>query len=112
MPQPSSTDSARTPFDGPAHLTEQARGAPLDGHPPAASHSPDGGVHTNGAARDLDLIELLVALQAMRVGNFSVRLPSHHTGLGGKVADAFNDIVAANERIAEQLERVGQVVGR
>ena len=30
----------------------------------------------------------------------------------GKVADTFNDIVAANQRMARQLERVGQVVGR
>ena len=30
----------------------------------------------------------------------------------GKVADTFNEIVAANQRIARQLERVGQVVGR
>jgi HAMP domain-containing protein len=48
----------------------------------------------------------------MRVGDFSVRLPSHHTGLAGKIADAFNDIVLANERMAEELEHVGQVVGR
>jgi hypothetical protein len=30
----------------------------------------------------------------------------------GKIADTFNDIVAANEQMARQLERVGQVVGR
>ena len=29
----------------------------------------------------------------------------------GKVADTFNEIVAANQRMAKQLERVGQVVG-
>ncbi len=55
---------------------------------------------------------LLDALQAMRVGDFSVRLPNHYTGLIGKIADAFNDIVAANARMAQQLEHVGQVVGR
>ncbi len=48
----------------------------------------------------------------MRVGNFSVRLPGNMTERAGKVADTFNDIVAANERMAEQLEHVGQVVGR
>ena len=32
--------------------------------------------------------------------------------LAGKIADTFNEIVAANERMAEQLEHVGQVVGR
>ncbi|KAA2234163.1 response regulator [Salinarimonas soli] len=61
---------------------------------------------------DLDLNALLNALQAMRAGNFSVRLPGNQTGLAGKVADTFNDIVAANQRMAQQLEHVGQVVGR
>jgi HAMP domain-containing protein/CheY-like chemotaxis protein/signal transduction histidine kinase len=56
--------------------------------------------------------ELLHALQAMRTGNFSVRLPTDRTGLEGKVADTFNEIVAANERMAQELEHVGQVVGR
>ncbi len=60
----------------------------------------------------LELRELLHALQAMRVGDFSVRMPGHQVGLMGKVADTFNEIVAANQRMARQLERVGQVVGR
>jgi HAMP domain-containing protein/signal transduction histidine kinase/DNA-binding response OmpR family regulator len=55
---------------------------------------------------------LLHALQAMRVGDFSVRLPRDEVGLAGKIADTFNDIVAANERMAQQLEEVGEVVGR
>src|SRR5262245_32027052 len=59
-----------------------------------------------------DLRDLLRALQAVRVGDFSVRLPGDRTGLMGKVADTFNDIVSANQRMAQQLERVGQVVGR
>ena len=40
------------------------------------------------------------------------RLPGDQTGLPGKIADTFNDIVAANERMAQQLEHVGNVVGR
>ena len=60
----------------------------------------------------IDVHELLAALQAMRVGDFSVRLPGDRSGVAGRVADAFNDIVAANARMAQQLERVGQVVGR
>jgi len=72
------------------------------------------GKRANGAddGSAADLQDLLQALQAVRVGDFSVRLPGHRTGLIGKVADTFNDIVAANERMAQQLERVGQVVGR
>ena len=59
-----------------------------------------------------ELRELLQALQAVRVGDFSVRMAGHQLGLMGKVADTFNEIVAANERMARQLERVGQGVGR
>jgi HAMP domain-containing protein/CheY-like chemotaxis protein/signal transduction histidine kinase len=70
--------------------------------------------HANGATeiRPDDLHELLHAMQAMRLGDFSVRLPDDHTGLTGKIADVFNEIIAANERMAHQLEQVGQVVGR
>jgi HAMP domain-containing protein/CheY-like chemotaxis protein/signal transduction histidine kinase len=59
-----------------------------------------------------ELYDLLHALQSMRVGDFSVRLAGGQVGLLGKIADTFNDIVAGNERMAQQLERVGQVVGR
>jgi HAMP domain-containing protein/CheY-like chemotaxis protein/signal transduction histidine kinase len=55
---------------------------------------------------------LLQALQAMRSGDFSVRMTGDHLGIEGKIADTFNEIVAANQRMAQQLERVGQVVGR
>jgi hypothetical protein len=59
-----------------------------------------------------DLQHLLDAMETVRVGDFSVRLPRDYTGLPGKVADAFNEIVAANQQMAEQLARVGLVVGR
>ncbi|MGA7513676.1 MAG: HAMP domain-containing protein [Candidatus Sulfotelmatobacter sp.] len=48
----------------------------------------------------------------MRDGEFSVRLPGSWTGLPGKIADTFNDIAAANQQIARELKRVGQVVGK
>src|SRR5262245_27626765 len=56
--------------------------------------------------------ELLHALQAVKVGDFSVRMAADQHGVLGKIADAFNEIAAANERMAQQLERVGQDVGR
>ena len=60
----------------------------------------------------IDMRELLRTLQAVREGDFSVRLPSDQTGLAGKIADTFNEIVVSNERLARELERVGQVVGK
>jgi two-component sensor histidine kinase len=49
----------------------------------------------------IDLRQLLDALEAMRGGDFSVRLSGNRTGIGAKIADAFNDIAAANHNIAE-----------
>jgi HAMP domain-containing protein/CheY-like chemotaxis protein/signal transduction histidine kinase len=60
----------------------------------------------------LDLRKLLRALQAVREGDFSVRLASDQTGLAGKVADTFNEIVSSNQRLARELERAGQIVGK
>ena len=59
-----------------------------------------------------ELAMILAGLQTMREGDFSVRLPVAWTGLKGKIADTFNDIIAANERIAGELKRVGQAVGK
>ncbi len=66
----------------------------------------------SGGPGSLDMRILLQAMQAMRNGDFSVRLPNDLDGLSGKVADAFNEIVSANERMAQQFEFVGQAVGR
>jgi len=56
--------------------------------------------------------ELLHALQAIRSGDFSVRLLGEQAGVRGKITDLFNDIAAANQRMAQQLEGVGESVGR
>jgi len=73
---------------------------------------PAGAVHNLSDLASLEADELLEALQAVRIGDFSVRLRGQRTGLAGKIADTFNEIVAANQRMAQQLEHVGQVVGR
>ena len=51
-------------------------------------------------------------MQAVKNGDFSVRLPGDWTGLHGKIADTFNEIVTANASMARELERVGTTVGK
>jgi HAMP domain-containing protein/CheY-like chemotaxis protein/signal transduction histidine kinase len=63
-------------------------------------------------SKHADLSVILASLQTMRDGDFSVRLPGNWTGLAGKIADTFNDIVTANQQMATELKRVGQVVGK
>ena len=74
-----------------------------------ALHNPGNGANGKSA---FELKDLLHALQAVRVGDFSVRLAGDHLGIEGKIADTFNEIVTANERMAQQLEQIGQIVGR
>ena len=60
----------------------------------------------------LDAATLLTALKAVLKGDFSARLPDDWTGLPGKVADTFNEVVEMNERLAAELARLSVVVGR
>ncbi|MCC8364371.1 HAMP domain-containing protein [Lysobacter sp. A6] len=57
------------------------------------------------------LQQLLMAMNSVREGDFSVQLPAHWEGMSGKLADAFNDIVNQNKRLANDLARVAQRVG-
>ena len=76
--------------------------------PPVAK----GNGRSKGTDDSLDLTVILASLQTMRDGDFTVRLPGTWVGLAGKVADTFNEIVTANQHMAQELRRVGQVVGK
>jgi len=71
-----------------------------------------GGKNGHDKQSQPEIRALLHGLQAMRSGDFSVRLPGDWIGLEGKIADTFNDIVAANQQMARELQRVGLVVGK
>ena len=59
-----------------------------------------------------DLKNLLLTLQAVRDGNFSVRIAGDHEGIEGKIAETLNDIIASNQRLSEEMSRAGQLVGK
>ncbi|MEH2114202.1 HAMP domain-containing protein [Nostoc sp.] len=61
---------------------------------------------------NLDLNQLLRTLNAVKNGDFSTRMPIDHTGVAGKIADTLNDIIDQNERMAAELQRIGNVVGK
>ncbi|HLX63733.1 MAG TPA: HAMP domain-containing protein [Planctomycetota bacterium] len=75
---------------------------------------------TNGASLESPLTDssknslepLLNALVELKKGNFSVRLPVSWTGLEGKIADTFNEVIELNQRMANELERMSRVVGK
>ncbi len=63
------------------------------------------------ASTRVDLPSFLSALKSVREGDFSVRLPDHWTGVAGKVADTFNEVVEMNQRLASELERLRVAIG-
>src|SRR5688572_12845102 len=65
----------------------------------------------NGAPQ-CDVSRLLKAMLSARAGDFSVRLPSSWTGLEGKLADAFNEMMSTNATMEKELRRVSRTVGK
>jgi HAMP domain-containing protein/CheY-like chemotaxis protein len=59
-----------------------------------------------------ELAIILQTLLSVRNGDFSVRLPVVWTGLTGRIADTFNEIVGANQQMALELKRLGQTLGK
>src|SRR6266478_5374976 len=55
---------------------------------------------------------LLKTLVAFKRGDFSVRMPVDLVGMDGKVADALNDILELNEKMAGALDRISRSVGK
>jgi HAMP domain-containing protein/signal transduction histidine kinase/DNA-binding response OmpR family regulator len=68
--------------------------------------------HPATAANAPELAALLSALTELKKGRKGVRLPIDWTGVAGKVADAFNQVVEQNERMASELARLNRVAGK
>src|SRR4051794_27432868 len=84
-------------------------GRSANGNGTSKRPTPNGST-ANGS--QLDHGQLLAALVAFKRGDFSVRLPVDWTGIAGKIADTFNDVISSNERMTRELERIGRVVGK
>jgi methyl-accepting chemotaxis protein len=56
--------------------------------------------------------KLLETLIAFRRGNFSIRMPVDLVGMNGKIADALNDILELNEKMANALDGISRSVGK
>src|SRR5438045_1855386 len=69
-------------------------------------------MNTESVTDILDAGVLLNALMKFRDGDFSVRLPVHRTGLGGKIADTLNDIFKLNQRMCGEFGRINKAVGK
>lgn len=54
--------------------------------------------------------QFLNVIARVKDGDFSARMPLDWTGVSGKVADGFNDIIISNQLLERELARVSNLV--
>jgi len=64
------------------------------------------------ADRDLDKQELLNALNALKNGKFSFRLPENKKGITGKIYNTVNEIIKINSKTIEDFKKAEDVIGK
>jgi signal transduction histidine kinase/CheY-like chemotaxis protein/HAMP domain-containing protein len=63
-------------------------------------------------ADTVDARTLLDVLARIKEGDFTARMPLDWTGVAGKVADGFNEVIITNQTFEAELARVSRVVGK
>src|SRR4051812_34222315 len=56
--------------------------------------------------------QILTAIMAFRDGDFAVRLPTDWAGTDGRIAEAFNQTIGHEDRIAQEVTRLSMTVGK
>src|SRR5439155_21135625 len=77
---------------------------------PSRRASPANG--SRSGIHECDDGQLLRALMAVKRGDSSVRLLDDWTGVAGRIADTFNEVIAKNERLTLVLDGIGRAVGK
>jgi HAMP domain-containing protein len=60
----------------------------------------------------LDKRELLKVLMAFRRGDFSVRMTADRDGADGKIAEALNEVIELNQKMAREFAKISTAVGK
>jgi len=103
-------------------LSGQSSAAPAlngDAQPAQSSTARKPKVRPNAAAlgakddsSEAWLRRILVSVCGFRDGDFSVRLPADWAGTEGRIAEAFNQAIAHEDRIAREVARLSLAVGK
>jgi hypothetical protein len=100
--------------NGAAGAAAEADGAAGGARDPVAGRSARSPIsaHDPTAVGQAQLDDLLAALRAVRSGDFSARLNTRRGGLLAEIATEFNELAATNQRMSNELVRVGRIIGR
>ena len=93
--------------------TTRENGKPAEGKQRRKSRSGQAtSKHSEGSPAEARSRQLLSAIMAFRDGDFSVRLPADWAGTDGRIAEAFNHVIAHEDRIAQEVTRLSMTVGK
>ncbi len=107
-----SSRTAQSPSNGATSARDGSGSRPGGAPQPEAPRARTKQAPSSRAVEDAQLEELLAALRAVRAGQFSARLNIRRRGLFAEIASEFNELAAMNERMSNELVRVGRVIGR
>ncbi|MCE9552010.1 MAG: HAMP domain-containing protein [Planctomycetes bacterium] len=68
--------------------------------------------HPADSSAEVRSRQILAAVLALRDGDFSVRLPADWAGTDGRIAEAFNQALAHEDRISQEVARLSVSVGK
>ena len=89
--------------------------------PPHGPHGPKGNGRVrkpervpdwSEESRDAQMRQILSAMEAFRDGNFNVRLPKQWSTTNARLAAAFNQTIAQQQRMSEEVARLTESVGK
>src|SRR5215211_4341403 len=111
-----SGDHSSPPIDRPGNFLLTRTTESVSMELTTRSGAAEGITGTVGSAAPVDSDQfsraLLSAMLSFRAGDFAARMPADLLGVEGKIADAFNDVVALSERRARETARVSRAVGK
>jgi HAMP domain-containing protein/signal transduction histidine kinase/DNA-binding response OmpR family regulator len=99
---------SRPSLASPAAPVVASSASPSPAPAPAAPHL----LEAADALAEARLRSILAAVVAFRDGDFSVRLPVEWEGTAGRIADAFNQTIRQEERVASEINRLSLTVGK
>jgi HAMP domain-containing protein len=71
-------------------------------------------IHTTSMqfSDELDMVELLKVLSAVKNGDFSARMAVDRIGVSGKICDTLNEIISLNETFVQELTLARNTIGK
>jgi len=118
--EPSIQKGQRAPIPSRGPVAAEPKSRPSRGRANPATNAPNG--KSNGGGKqeksslppraEIDANSVLSALIALKKGDFAARLPVGWTGIGGKVADTFNDVAELMAASTMELSRISRLVGQ